>query len=78
MTGKEMVMEIPGKVALYCPLIDMKGTTGTLVSVSEQGYYQVEVPIKGNTHVMFLPIAHTALYFTEPEPVPEEGFEIER
>lgn len=71
-------MEIPGKVALYCPLIDMKGTTGTLVSVSEQGYYQVEVPIKGNTHVMFLPIAHTALYFTEPEPVPEEGFEIER
>lgn len=71
-------MEIPGKVALYCPLIDAKGTVGTLVNVSENGYYQVEVPIKGKTHVMFLPIAHTGLYFTDPEPEPEEGFEIER
>jgi len=71
-------MEIPGQVSLYCPLIDAKGTVGTLVNVSDTGYYQVEVPIKGRTHVMFLPVAHTALYFTEPEPVPEEGFEIER
>ena len=71
-------MEIPGQVSLYCPLIDAKGTVGTLVNVSDHGYYQVEVPIKGKVHVMFLPIAHTALYFTEPEPEPEEGFEIER
>jgi hypothetical protein len=71
-------MEVPGKVSFYCPLIDAKGTKGTLVSVTDGGYYQVEVPIKGNTHVMFLPIAHTALYFTDPEPEPEEGFEIER
>jgi hypothetical protein len=71
-------MEIPGKVSFYCPLIDAKGTIGTLVNVSNLGYYQVDVPIKGRTHVMFLPIAHTALYFSEPEPVPEEGFEIER
>ena len=61
-------MEIPGKVSLYCPLIDAKGTVGTLVSVSDQGYYHVEVPIKGRTHVMLLPVAHTALYFTVPEP----------
>lgn len=71
-------MEIPGKVALYCSLIDAKGTIGTLVSVNADGYYHVEVPIKGHTHVMFLPIASTALYFAEPEPEPEEGFEIER
>jgi hypothetical protein len=71
-------MEIPGKVALYCPLIDAKGTVGTLVTVSDHGYYQVEVPIKGHIHVMLLPIAHTALYFTQPEPEAEEGFEIER
>jgi len=71
-------MEIPGKVSLYCPLIDVKGTVGTLVSVTDNGYYQVEVPIKGRTHVMFLPIAHTALYFVQPEPEAEEGFEIER
>jgi hypothetical protein len=71
-------MEIPGKVALYCPLIDVKGTVGMLVAISDQGYYHVEVPIKGHTHVMLLPIAHTALYFSDPEPEAEEGFEIER
>ena len=71
-------MEIPGKVSLYCPLIDVKGTVGTLVSVTDHGYYQVEVPIKGRTHVMFLPVAHTALYFVQPEPESEDGFEIER
>jgi hypothetical protein len=71
-------MDIPGRVSLYCPLIDAKGTAGTLVSVNDNGYYHVEVAIKGKIHVMFLPIAHTALYFSDPEPEPEEGLEIER
>jgi len=71
-------MEIPGKVSVFCPLIDAKGTAATLVSISQNGYYQLEVPIKGHIHVMFVPVAHTALYFTQPEPVAEEGFEIER
>jgi hypothetical protein len=71
-------MEIPGKVSFYCPLIDAKGTMGTLVAVNDNGYYHVEVAIKGHTHVMLLPVAHTALYFADAEPEPEEGFEIER
>ncbi len=71
-------MEIPGKVTVYCPLIDAKGTAATLVSISPNGHYQVEVQIKGRVHVMFLPITHTALYFSEPEPIPEPEFEIER
>jgi hypothetical protein len=71
-------MEIPGKVTFYCPLIDAKGTAATLVSIAANGYYQMEVSIKGKRHAMFLPIAHTALYFTEPEPEVEEGFVIER
>ena len=71
-------MEIPGKVSVYCPLIDAKGTAATLVSISPGGYYQVEVQIQGRVHVMFLPIAHSALYFTDPEPAPEPEFEIER
>lgn len=71
-------MEIPGKVSVYCPLIEAKGTSATLVSISESGYYQVEVQVKGRAHVMFLPIAHTALFFSDPEPVPDPQFEIER
>ena len=71
-------MEIPGRVSVYCPLIDAKGTAATLVSISDNGYYQLEVQIKGRTHVMFVPVAHSALYFSDPEPIPEPEFEIER
>ena len=70
-------MEIPGNVSLFCPLIDAKGTAAKLVAVSPQGYYHLEVAVKGNTHTMFVPIAHAALYFTEPEPPKDEAFEIE-
>jgi len=71
-------MEIPGNVSLYCPLVDAKGTAARLVAVSPQGYYQVEVQIKGRRHTMFVPIAQSALYFADPEPEREEAFEIER
>ena len=71
-------MEIPGKVSVYCPLIDAKGTAATLLAVTPQGYYHLEVEIRGRRHTMFVPIAHTAMYFADSEPVQEEGFEIER
>ncbi len=71
-------MEIPGKVSVYCPLIDAKGTAATLVAVNQQGYYHLEVEIRGRRHTMFLPIAHTGMYFAEAEPEIEEGLEIER
>ena len=71
-------MEIPGKVSVYCPLIDAKGTPANLVNVNDLGYYQLEVSIKGQTHTMFVPIAHTAMYFTDAEPERSGDFEIER
>jgi hypothetical protein len=71
-------MEIPGKVSLYCPLIDAKGTAATLVAVSPHGYYHLEVRIQGKRHTMFVPVAHAALYFTEAEPEPDEELELER
>jgi hypothetical protein len=70
-------MEIPGNVSVYCPLIDAKGTAARLVAVLPNGYYQIEVSVKGNRHTMFLPIAHAAIYFSEPEPEREAEFEIE-
>ena len=71
-------MEIPGKVSLYCPLVDAKGTTATLVTVSDDGYYHLQVTVKGRVHTMFVPIGQAALLFMEPEPEVEEGLEIER
>lgn len=71
-------MEIPGKVSVFCPLIDVKGTAAKLISVSPQGYYHLEMEIRSRRHSVFVPIAHTALYFADPEPAIEEGMEIER
>jgi hypothetical protein len=70
-------MDIPGKVAVYCPLIDAKGTAGTLVAVSPNGYYHLELSVKGQRHTMFVPIANAALYFSEPEPERAADFELE-
>lgn len=71
-------MEIPGKVSLYCPLVDAKGTPATLVAIDAGGYYHLEVMIKGNRHTMLVPISEAALYFAEPEPATSTDFEIER
>jgi len=71
-------MEIPGKVSVYCPLIDAKGTAATLISITPQGYYHLVVEIRGQRHAMFVPIAHSAIYFAEAEPAIEEGLELER
>jgi len=71
-------MEIPGKVSLYCPLVDAKGTPATLVAVSADGFYHLHVTVKGAQHTMFVPVAHAALLFMEPEPEVEPGLELER
>lgn len=73
-------MDIPGKVSLYCSLVDAKGTAAKLIAVNPEGYYHLEVAIKGRLHTMFVPVAQAALYFTEPEPEIGNGgaFEVER
>jgi hypothetical protein len=71
-------MEIPGKISLYCPLLDAKGTPGVLVAVNPQGYYQVEVTIKGRRHTVFAPVGGAAVVFAEPEPERDPEMELER
>ena len=71
-------MEIPGKVSLYCPLVDAKGTPAVLVAISTDGYYHLHVSVKGQKHAMFVPIESAALLFSDPEPEAEPGLELER
>jgi len=74
------MMDIPGKVSLYCALVDAKGTAAKLIAVKPEGYYHLEVAIKGGVHTMFVPINQAALYFTEAEPELGDNskFEVER
>ncbi len=73
-------MEIPGMVSFYCPLVDAKGQSAKLIAVNPEGYYHLEVAVKGGTHTMFVPVGQTALYFAEAEPDigNDSLFEVER
>ena len=71
-------MEIPGKVSLYCPLIDAKGTSAMLISVSSDGFYHLEVALKGQRHTIFVPVADSALIFSDPEPERDQELDLER
>ncbi len=73
-------MEIPGMVSFYCSLVDAKGQTAKLIAVNSEGFYHLEVAVKGGTHTMFVPVAQTALYFAKPEAIVESDstFEVER
>jgi hypothetical protein len=71
-------MEIPGKVSLYCSLVEAKGTAAQLVAVSPAGYYHLEVTVKGQRRAMLVPIASAAVIFAEPEPEPDPDLLLER
>ncbi len=73
-------MEVPGMVSFYCSLVDAKGQVAKLIAVNSEGFYHLEVTVKGGTHTMFVPVAQTALYFAKPEPNIESdsSFEVER
>lgn len=71
-------MDIPMKVYVTCPMAEMKQSTGTLIAVSPQGYYELHLTYGANTHTVLLPVAGTSLVALEPLLSPPPGFEVER
>ncbi len=71
-------MDIPMKVWVTCPMAEMKQIPGTLISISPQGYYEVNVTYGANTHAVLLPVESTVLTAAEPLLAPPAGFEVER
>jgi hypothetical protein len=71
-------MEIPSKVSVFNRTLEIKGKAGTLISVSEQGYYEVILEVQQRNHTVLFPIAETVLIFKEALPNLDAGFEIER
>ena len=68
-------MEIPARVVVYCPTLELKNRPATLVGVSPHGYYEVRMEIAERNHTALLPIAGTGLIYQEAnvtgEPIPE-------
>jgi hypothetical protein len=71
-------MDIPMKVLITCPVAELKQHRGTLIAISPQGYYEINVAYGANTHAMLLPIDSTVVTAAEPILAPPAGFELER
>ena len=71
-------MEIPSRVSVFNRTLEIKGKPGTLVSINEGGYYEINIQVQERNHTALFPIAETVLIFNDPLPEIEPGFEVER
>ena len=70
-------MEIPAKVMVHNTILGVKGQAGTLVSMNDDGFYEIHMPLGGAIHTVLFPIAQTVLIYSEPNPE-IASFEVER
>ncbi len=71
-------MDLPARVIIFCPSLELKNKPGRLMAVSPTGYYEVRLDFAERNHTALLPVAGTALIFAEPNLVGEPIPEIER
>jgi hypothetical protein len=72
-------MELPSDVLLHNTQLGLKGTAGSLVRISDHGYYEVDLGFGDKTHRVLLPIESTVVIEREPQPAGiEADFEVER
>ena len=70
-------MDLPAEVLIHNAGLDMKARPGTLLTISSDGYYELNAAFGEARHRVLLPIATTALIAEEPEETFAKGPEIE-
>jgi len=73
-------MELPAEVMVHNAQMGMKGNRATLLQISPDGYYELNLRLPSDqVHRVLLPIGSTALIAADPEEAPgEPAVEIER
>lgn len=71
-------MDLPANVLVTNEHLGVKNGKGTLVAVSEHGYYELRLMFSQKQHKVLVPIQDTSLIFREPEPEFASDIEIER
>lgn len=73
-------MELPAKVLIHNQLLGLKGGRGTLLRISTEGYYELNLTFGQQPHRVLLPIKDTVIIHQEPEAVisPELAVDVER
>jgi hypothetical protein len=62
-------MDLPSKVIVFSPPMEIKNKPATLVAILPHGYYELWMEFSGRQHTVFAPISQTGLIFNEPEEV---------
>jgi hypothetical protein len=71
-------VDLPVKVIIFCPTLELKNKPGRLMAISPQGYYEIWLDFADRNHAVLLPIAGTALVVAEPNTATQQLPEIER
>ena len=71
-------MEIPAKISIFNRTLEVKGKAGTLIAISDEGYYEVVLEVQSRNHTVLFPIAETVIIFNEALPTISADFEVER
>lgn len=71
-------MEIPSKISIFNRTLEVKGKAGTLIAISDEGYYEVVLEVQSRNHTVLFPIAETVIIFNEALPTISADFEVER
>ena len=72
------LMEIPSKISIFNRTLEVKGKLGTLIAISQDGYYEVVLEVQSRNHTVLFPIAETVIIFNEALPSISADFEVER
>jgi hypothetical protein len=60
-------MDLPSRVIVFCPAMEVKNKPAILVAILQLGYYELSMDFSGRQHKVFAPISQTGLIFNEPE-----------
>ena len=71
-------MDLPARVIIFCPTLELKNKPGRLMAISPTGYYEIWLDFSERNHTVLLPIPGTALVFAEPNTTGETFPGIER
>ncbi len=71
-------MELPAEVLIHNEVMSFKGIMGTLITVSPDGFYEINCRFGERLHRTLFPIQSTVLIAREPEESLVSDLEIER
>jgi hypothetical protein len=71
-------MDLPSKVIVFSPDMEIRNKPATLLSVSAHGYYELLMEFSGRRHTVLAPIGRTGLIFNEPVAEFEASPDVER